>query len=67
MTAPFVMAAAFVGPFQRFMARFRRHLGTVEKVTGGMLVVFGLLIATNSVNLIAQWMIDTFPVFSRYG
>ncbi len=67
MTAPFVLAAAFVGPFQRFMARFRRHLGTVEKVTGGMLVVFGLLIATNSVNLIAQWMLDTFPVFSRYG
>ena len=67
MTAPFVLAAVFVGPFTRFMARFRRHLGTVEKVMGALLVLFAILIATNSVNAIAQWMIETFPVFSRYG
>lgn len=67
MTAPFVLAAAFVGPFTRFMTRFRKHLGTVEKVMGALLVLFGLLIATNSVNVIAQWMIETFPIFTRYG
>ncbi|WP_102108673.1 cytochrome c biogenesis CcdA family protein [Oceaniglobus roseus] len=67
MTAPFVLAAAFVGPFTRFMTRFRRHLGTVEKVMGALLVLFGVLIATNSVNAIAQWMIETFPIFTRYG
>ena len=32
-----------------------------------MLVSFGLLIATDSVNLIAQWMLDEFAIFSRYG
>jgi cytochrome c-type biogenesis protein len=67
MTAPFVLAAAFIGPFQRFMTRFRKHMGVVEKVTGAMLVLFGLLIATNSVNAIAQWMLETFPIFARYG
>lgn len=67
MTAPFVLAALFVGPFMRFMARFRRHLGVVEKVMGGLLVVFGLLIATNTVNYIAQWLIETFPVFQSIG
>jgi cytochrome c-type biogenesis protein len=34
MTLPFVLAAGFVGPFMRLMRRFRRHLGTVEKVMG---------------------------------
>ncbi len=67
MTLPFLLAAVFIAPFTRFMARFRHHLGAVEKLTGGLLVVFGLLIATNSVNLIAQWMLDNFSVFSRFG
>ncbi len=67
MTLPFVLAAAFIAPFMRLMARFRRHLGTVEKVMGALLILFAVLIATNSLNVIAQWMLDTFPVFSRYG
>jgi cytochrome c-type biogenesis protein len=67
MTLPFVVAALFVGGFMRLMARFRRHLGAVEKAMGVLLVVFGVLIATNSVNRIAQWMIETFPVFARIG
>lgn len=67
MTAPFVLAAAFIGPFMRFMARFRRHLGTVEKAMGALLILFGILIATNSINYIAQWMLETFPVFGAIG
>lgn len=67
MTLPFLLAAVFVAPFTRLMRHFRRHLGTVEKLTGALLVAFGLLIATDSVNLIAQWMLDEFAIFSRYG
>ncbi len=61
MTAPFVAAAMFIGPFMRWMARFRKHLGLVEKIMGALLIVFGLLIATNSVNYIAQWMLEVAP------
>ena len=61
MTAPFVLAAAFVGPFMRWMRRFRRHLPKIEKIMGGALVVFALLIATNSMNVIANWMLQFWP------
>ncbi|WP_425099711.1 cytochrome c biogenesis CcdA family protein [Tropicibacter sp. S64] len=61
MTAPFVVAALFSGPFLKWTARHRSKLQYVEKVMGVMLIVFAILIATNSVNVIAQWMIDTFP------
>lgn len=67
MTLPFVLAAFFIAPFMRFMARFRRHLGTVEKAMGLLLVLFGVLIATNSINYIAFWMLETFPVFMSIG
>ena len=61
MTAPFVVAAVFSGPFLRWTARHRSKLQYVEKLMGAMLIVFAILIATDSVNIIAQWMIDTFP------
>ena len=32
-----------------------------------MLIVFAILIATNSVNYIANWMIETFPAFTNLG
>ncbi len=64
MTLPFIFAAAFVAPFMRWMARFRRHLGVVEKLMGLFLILFGVLIATNTVNVIAQWMLEHVPWFS---
>ncbi len=67
MTAPFVVAALFAKPFLGWMARNRQYMGHVEKVMGAMLIVFAILIATNGVNLIAQWLIDTFPVFMTLG
>jgi cytochrome c-type biogenesis protein len=61
MTAPFVIAALFIGPFMRWMQKFRKYLGAIEKVMGVMLIVFGVLIATNSMNYIAQWMLSVGP------
>lgn len=61
MTLPFVIAAAFVGPFMTWMQGFRRHLPKIEKVMGVLLIVFGLLIATNSINYIANWMVMFWP------
>ena len=34
---------------------------------GGALVVFGILIATNALLYIAEWMINTFEVFQTIG
>lgn len=61
MTLPFILAALFIGPFLRWAQGFRRHLGKVEKVMGVALVCFGLLIATNSMGIIAGWMLSIAP------
>ncbi len=65
MTAPFVIASLFIGPFLKFASKFRRHLPLVEKAMGVLMIVFAALIATDSVNHIAQWMLDTFPAFQN--
>lgn len=67
MTLPFIAAALFIGPFMSWMAKFRRHLGLIEKLMGALLILFGVLIATNSINYIAQWMLETIPWFSAIG
>ncbi|WP_147104026.1 cytochrome c biogenesis CcdA family protein [Tateyamaria sp. syn59] len=67
MTLPFIAAALFIGPFMSWMARFRRHLGHIEKAMGALLILFGVLIATNSINYIAQWMLEHIPWFSAIG
>lgn len=61
MTIPFVLAAAFIGPFMRWMAKFRKYLPFVEKVMGGLLLIFAVLIATDSMNIIAEWMLNYVP------
>lgn len=67
MTLPFIVAALFIGPFMAWMRRFRRHLGLIEKMMGALLILFGVLIATDSINLIAQWMLEHIPWFSTIG
>ena len=62
MGAPFVLAAAFAGPFMALMRRFRRHMGWVEKGMGAVLVATGVLFIGNFIPDIANWMIDFVPV-----
>ncbi|MCA8880823.1 MAG: cytochrome c biogenesis protein CcdA [Rhodobacteraceae bacterium] len=60
MTLPFVVAALFARPFLAWVSRNRRSFAWVEKAMGAMLILFALLIATDSVNRIAAWLLDTF-------
>ena len=69
---PFVLAAVAIRPFMGFMQRFRRHMGTVEKVMGLLLVITGVLFITGSlgyfgINSIGNWLLETFPIFENIG
>ncbi|MCP3972611.1 MAG: cytochrome c biogenesis protein CcdA [Rhodobacteraceae bacterium] len=61
MTAPFVLAALFARPFLAWMQRNRGLMGHVEKALGAMLIVFAILIATDTINYIASWMVNFWP------
>lgn len=67
MTGPFIVAALFAKPFLGFVQRHRSAFAWVEKGMGAMLILFAVLIATGGVNLIGQWMIETFPGFATIG
>lgn len=64
---PFLLAALFSNGFMRFLGRFRMHLGRVEKVIGGLLVVAGVLFLTGGVQTASYWLLETFPILGRLG
>lgn len=64
---PFIAAALFAGPFLRWLGRMRRHVATVERVTGGVLVLTGLLVMTGQMARVAGWLLQAVPAFGRIG
>jgi cytochrome c-type biogenesis protein len=67
MGAPLIAAALFIGPFVRWLARFGRHLGIIEKAMGLALIVTGLLILSGSMPAIGGWLLEMMPVLGRIG
>ena len=64
---PFLVAALAVEPFAAFLARFRAHLGLVEKAMGGLLVLTGVAFLTGTVGQVSFWLLDTFPLLGKFG
>jgi cytochrome c-type biogenesis protein len=67
LAVPFWIAAGFSGAFMRFLTRFRKHLGVVEKIMGLLLVLTGLAFIFGFVSDAAIWFQQTFPVLMQIG
>ena len=64
---PFIVAAFAVAPFAAFIARFRAHLGLVEKTMGGLLVLTGIAFLTGTVSQASNWLLSTCPALAKIG
>ena len=64
---PFLIAALFMQQFMDWMRKFRRHLGLMEKIIGGFLIITGLMIMFGKMNEIGFWLQETFPWLMKIG
>lgn len=64
---PFLLAAFALTPFLAFMNRFKRHLGTVEKVMGVLLILTGLAFLTGSISQFGFYLLEAFPGLAKLG
>jgi len=64
---PFLLAAVFATRFLNWAAGFRQHMHKVEMAMGGILVLTGILFMTGQMAEIANWLLETFPVFENLG
>jgi cytochrome c-type biogenesis protein len=67
LAIPFWIAAGFSSAFMAFLTRFRRHLGAVEKVMGGLLVLTGFAFIFGWTDSVSIWFQQTFPILMQIG
>ncbi|MCU0910331.1 MAG: cytochrome c biogenesis protein CcdA [Rhodobacteraceae bacterium] len=64
---PFLLVAAFLDRSQGVMARMKRHMGTIEKLMGLLLVIVGVAMFTGAFSAFAWWLLETFPALAAIG
>jgi cytochrome c-type biogenesis protein len=67
MGLPFIAAALFAGPFMNLMKHFRRHMLTIEKTMGALLVLTGFLFISGQMTALSFWLLETFPALGQLG
>jgi cytochrome c-type biogenesis protein len=65
LALPFLIAALAVESFLAWFQRFRRFLPWVMRISGGMLVLVGLLLVTGEFTRLAGWLQGLTPEFRR--
>src|ERR1700723_1354694 len=64
---PFLIAAFMVEQFSSLFARMKRHLASVERAMGVLLVITGIGFLTGAMSSVSVWLLDTFPALQNFG
>lgn len=64
---PFLLVAAFFPSLKGVMAWMKHHMKTIERVSGGMLLLVGLLMVTGQFTALSWWLLERFPALATFG
>lgn len=64
---PFLLAAMFLDRSMSVMNKLKRHMGTIEKVMGGLLLFVGVMLVTGLFTSFSWWLLETFPALATFG
>jgi cytochrome c-type biogenesis protein len=56
-----------VEQFSSLFARMKRHLATVERAMGVLMIITGIGFLTGAVSNVSIWLLDTFPSLQSFG
>ena len=64
---PFLLAALFMSRAIGLMNRLKRHMLTIERVMGGLLIAVGLALVTGAFTRFSWWLLEAFPALQYLG
>ena len=64
---PFLLAAMFMTRAVGVMNRLKRHMKTIERAMGGLLVLVGLAMVTGAFTTFSYWLLEQFPALALLG
>jgi len=64
---PFLLAAVFINRALAVMDRMKRHLDLIEKFSGALLVLIGIMMVTGWFSAMSFWLLEKFPALGAIG
>lgn len=64
LALPFLLIASGIGSLQERIKSFSKYLGIIEKIGGIFLIIIGILLFTDKMNLLISWGFEFLKIFN---
>jgi len=67
LAIPFILSGYLMQRFLMFSKNFRKNINLVSKIGGVILLVTGILILTNQLQILGYYILNTLPFLQKFG
>ena len=67
LVIPFILSGFLIQKFLVFSKNFKKNINMVSKVGGIILLITGILIVTNQLQILGYYILNIFPFFQNFG
>ena len=67
LAIPFILSGLFITKFLIFSKKTRMHMIKIQKVSGYILLLTGVLIVTGKLQTLGYYLLDWFPILGKLG
>ena len=67
LAIPFVLSGYLIQKFLIFSKNFKKNINKVTKIGGAILLITGILIITNHLQMLGYYLLDIFPFLQKFG
>jgi len=67
LAIPFVLSGFLIQKFLLFSKNFKKNINLVLKIGGTVLLITGVLILTNQLQILGYYILNIFPFFQNFG
>ena len=67
LAIPFVLSGYLIQKFLLFSKNFKKNISLVSKIGGFILLLTGILILTNQLQILGYYILNIFPFMQNFG
>ena len=67
LAIPFILSGYYMSKFINTKKGFGKYYGVITKTGGGILLITGILITTNQIQIISYFILTNFPILAKLG
>ena len=67
LAIPFILSGYLIQKFLLFSKNFKKNINLVSKIGGFLLLITGILILTNQLQVLGYYLLNFFPFLQSFG